>query len=389
MKRSLAASILLGTGLSAPAIAADITLLNVHCDPTRELYREYNAAFVKHGKAKSGDTVTIKQSHGGSGKQARAVIDGLEGDVVTLALACDVDALHDKGKLIPADWQKRLPHKASPYTSTILFLVRKGNPKGIKDWNELAKPGVEGVTPNPKTSGGARWNHLAAWGYALKLPECSETTAQEFVRKLFANVKVLDSGAHGALTTFAERGMGDVFISWENEACLAVKELGPDKFELVTPSVSILAEPPVSVVAKVADKRVTRSVATAWLEYLYSPECQEIAAQNYYRPIDPKVAAKISRQIRRREALDHRRRVRRPDQGAEDPLRRRRRVRQDQRPLNRRGPGKPATSTRPARSAAQVLGSGTGGVTGPVANRPLEPESVTPASGSQVELKES
>jgi sulfate transport system substrate-binding protein len=292
--RTLAASIVLGAGLFAPALAADITLLNVSYDPTRELYQEYNAAFAKHWKAKSGDNVTVKQSHGGSGKQARSVIDGLEGDVVTLALAYDVDALHDKGRLIPADWQKRLPHNASPYTSTIVFLVRKGNPKGIKDWNDLVKPGVEVVTPNPKTSGGARWNYLAAWGYALKLPGGSEATAQDFVRNLFANVKVLDSGARGALTTFAERGIGDVFISWENEAYLAVKELGPDKFELVTPSVSILAEPPVSVVDKVVDKRGTRAVATAYLEYLYSPDGQEIAAQNYYRPIDPKVAAKYA-----------------------------------------------------------------------------------------------
>ncbi len=292
--RTLAASIVLGAGLSAPAIAADITLLNVSYDPTRELYQEFNAAFAKHWKAKSGDTVTIKQSHGGSGKQARSVIDGLEGDVVTLALAYDVDALHDKGKLIPADWQKLLPHNASPYTSTIVFLVRKGNPKGVKDWNDLVKPGVEVVTPNPKTSGGARWNYLAAWGYALKQRGGSDATAQDFVRKLFANVKVLDSGARGALTTFAERGIGDVFISWENEACLAVKELGPDRFELVTPSVSILAEPPVSVVDKVVDKRGTRAVATAYLEYLYSPEGQEIAAQNYYRPIDPKVATRYA-----------------------------------------------------------------------------------------------
>jgi sulfate/thiosulfate-binding protein len=292
--RTLAASIVLGAGLSAPAIAADITLLNVSYDPTRELYQEFNAAFAKHWKAKSGDTVTIKQSHGGSGKQARSVIDGLEGDVVTLALAYDVDALHDKGKLIPADWQKRLPHNASPYTSTIVFLVRKGNPKGVKDWNDLVKPGVEVVTPNPKTSGGARWNYLAAWGYALKQRGGSDATAQDFVRKLFANVKVLDSGARGALTTFAERGIGDVFISWENEAYLAVKELGPDRFELVTPSVSILAEPPVSVVDKVVDKRGTRAVATAYLEYLYSPEGQEIAAQNYYRPIDPKVATRYA-----------------------------------------------------------------------------------------------
>ncbi|WP_018229179.1 sulfate ABC transporter substrate-binding protein [Methyloversatilis universalis] len=293
--RTLAASLLLGTALAGNALAADITLLNVSYDPTRELYQDFNAAFAKHWKAKSGDNVTIKQSHGGSGKQARSVIDGLEADVVTLALAYDVDALHDNGKLIPADWQKRLPHNASPYTSTIVFLVRKGNPKHLKDWNDLVKPGIEVITPNPKTSGGARWNYLAAWAYAAKQPGGSDATAKEFVKKLFANVKVLDSGARGSTTTFVERGIGDVLIAWENEAYLAVKELGPDKFEIVTPSLSILAEPPVSVVDKVVDKRGTRAVATAYLEYLYSPEGQEIAAQNYYRPIDPKVAAKYAK----------------------------------------------------------------------------------------------
>ncbi|WP_018410517.1 sulfate ABC transporter substrate-binding protein [Methyloversatilis thermotolerans] len=293
--RSLAASLLVGASLVSAAHAADITLLNVSYDPTRELYQEYNAAFAKHWKAKTGDNVSIKQSHGGSGKQARSVIDGLEADVVTLALAYDVDALHENGKLIPADWQKRLPHNASPYTSTIVFLVRKGNPKGIKDWNDLVKPGVEVITPNPKTSGGARWNYLAAWAYALKQPGGSDTTAKEFVKKLFANVKVLDSGARGSTTTFVERGIGDVLIAWENEAYLAVKELGPEKFEIVTPSLSILAEPPVSVVDKVVDKRGTRVVATAYLEYLYSTEGQELAAQNYYRPIDPKVAAKYAK----------------------------------------------------------------------------------------------
>ena len=293
--RTLAASLLLGTALAGSALAADITLLNVSYDPTRELYQDFNTAFAKHWKAKSGDNVTIKQSHGGSGKQARSVIDGLEADVVTLALAYDVDALHDNAKLIPADWQKRLPHNASPYTSTIVFLVRKGNPKGLKDWNDLVKPGVEVITPNPKTSGGARWNYLAAWAYAAKQPGGSDASAKDFVKKLFANVKVLDSGARGSTTTFVERGIGDVLIAWENEAYLAVKELGPDKFEIVTPSLSILAEPPVSVVDKVVDKRGTRAVATAYLEYLYSPEGQEIAAQNYYRPIDPKVAAKYAR----------------------------------------------------------------------------------------------
>ncbi|WP_304009060.1 sulfate ABC transporter substrate-binding protein [Methyloversatilis discipulorum] len=293
--RTLAASLLLGTTLVANSFAADITLLNVSYDPTRELYQDFNSAFAKHWKAKTGDNVTIKQSHGGSGKQARSVIDGLEADVVTLALAYDVDALHQNGKLIPADWQKRLQHNASPYTSTIVFLVRKGNPKGLKDWNDLVKPGVEVITPNPKTSGGARWNYLAAWAYALKQPGGSDATAKDFVRKLFANVKVLDSGARGSTTTFVERGIGDVLIAWENEAYLAVKELGPDKFEIVTPSLSILAEPPVSVVDKVVDKRGTRAVATAYLEYLYSPEGQEIAAKNYYRPIDPKVAAKYAK----------------------------------------------------------------------------------------------
>ncbi|MGL6080181.1 sulfate ABC transporter substrate-binding protein [Methyloversatilis discipulorum] len=293
--RTLAASLLLGTTLVANSFAADITLLNVSYDPTRELYQDFNSAFAKHWKAKTGDNVTIKQSHGGSGKQARSVIDGLEADVVTLALAYDVDALHQNGKLIPADWQKRLQHNASPYTSTIVFLVRKGNPKGLKDWSDLVKPGVEVITPNPKTSGGARWNYLAAWAYALKQPGGSDATAKDFVKKLFANVKVLDSGARGSTTTFVERGIGDVLIAWENEAYLAVKELGPDKFEIVTPSLSILAEPPVSVVDKVVDKRGTRAVATAYLEYLYSPEGQEIAAQNYYRPIDPKVAAKYAK----------------------------------------------------------------------------------------------
>ena len=243
-RRSLLSLALL-LGVSSVA-QADVTLLNVSYDPTRELYQDYNAAFAKHWKAKNNEVVTIKQSHGGSGKQARSVIDGLEADVVTLALAADLDALHDNAKLIPADWQKRLPHNASPYTSTIVFLVRKGNPKKIKDWNDLAKPGIEVITPNPKTSGGARWNYLAAWGYSLKQPGGNEATAKEFVKKIFGNVKVLDSGARGSTTTFAERGIGDVLIAWENEAYLAVKELGPEKFDIVTPSVSILAAPPVS-----------------------------------------------------------------------------------------------------------------------------------------------
>ena len=287
---------LLSVGLAGQALA-DVTLLNVSYDPTRELYQDFNAAFAKYWKNRSNETVTIKQSHGGSGKQARSVIDGLEADVVTLALAYDVDALHEKGKLIPADWQKRLPHNAAPYTSTIVFLVRKGNPKKIRDWNDLAKPGIEVITPNPKTSGGARWNYLAAWGYALKQPGGSEASARDFVKQIFGNVKVLDSGARGATTTFVERGIGDVLIAWENEAYLALKELGPDKFELVTPSLSILAEPPVAVVDKVVDKRGTRKVATAYLEYLYSPEGQTIAGDNYYRPRDAKIAARYAKQF--------------------------------------------------------------------------------------------
>lgn len=287
---------LLSVGLAGQALA-DVTLLNVSYDPTRELYQDFNAAFAKYWKNRNNEVVTIKQSHGGSGKQARSVIDGLEADVVTLALAYDVDALHEKGKLIPADWQKRLPHNAAPYTSTIVFLVRKGNPKKIRDWNDLAKPGIEVITPNPKTSGGARWNYLAAWGYALKQPGGNDASAKDFVKKIFGNVKVLDSGARGSTTTFVERGIGDVLIAWENEAYLALKELGPDKFELVTPSLSILAEPPVAVVDKVVDKRGTRKVATAYLEYLYSPEGQTLAGDNYYRPRDAKIAAKYAKQF--------------------------------------------------------------------------------------------
>ncbi|NBW47947.1 MAG: sulfate ABC transporter substrate-binding protein [Betaproteobacteria bacterium] len=243
-------------------------------------------------KARTGQNLTVKQSHGGSGKQARSVIDGLDADVVTLALAYDIDELHAKAKLIPADWQKRLPHNSSPYTSTIVFLVRKGNPKNIKDWDDLAKPGVSVVTPNPKTSGGARWNYLAAWGYALKKNGGDAKKAQEFVAALYRNVPVLDSGARGSLVTFTERGVGDVFISWENEAHLASKELGPDKFQIVTPSLSILAEPPVTVVDKNVDRKGTRELATAYLQFLYSPQGQQIAAENDYRPIDPKVLAK-------------------------------------------------------------------------------------------------
>jgi sulfate transport system substrate-binding protein len=298
-RRVLALGAAAGLALASAAALAQtsVSLLNVSYDPTRELYQDFNAAFAKYWKAKAGQDVTVKQSHGGSGKQARSVIDGLEADVVTLALAYDVDALSKNGGLIPADWQKRLPNNASPYTSTIVFLVRKGNPKGIKDWDDLAKSGVEVITPNPKTSGGARWNYLAAWGYALRQPGGSEASARDLVSKVYKNVKVLDSGARGSTTTFVERGIGDVFISWENEAYLAIKELGPEKFEIVTPSLSILAEPPVAVVDKVVDKRGTRKVAEAYLEYLYSPEGQDIAGKHFYRPRDPAVAAKYAKQF--------------------------------------------------------------------------------------------
>jgi len=286
--------LLAATALLQPAFAADVNLLNVSYDPTRELYQDVNAAFAKSWKAKSGDNVKIKQSHGGSGKQARSVIDGLEADVVTLALGYDIDALAEKN-LLRKDWQTRLPHNASPYTSTIVLLVRKGNPKGIKDWNDLIKPGVAVITPNPKTSGGARWNHLAAWGYALRQPGGNEAKAKEFLSKLYKNVPVLDSGARGATTTFVERGIGDVLIAWENEAYLAVKELGPDKFDIITPSVSILAEPPVAIVDKFADKHGTRKVAEAYLNFLYTDEAQAIIAQNYYRPATPKAAQQYAK----------------------------------------------------------------------------------------------
>jgi len=277
--------------------AAEVSLLNVSYDPTRELYVDYNKAFANYWKAKTGDNVTIKQSHGGSGKQARAVIDGLPADVVTLALSYDIDEIGSKAKLIPKDWQKRLTHNSSPYTSTIVLLVRKGNPKNIKDWNDLVKPGVSVITPNPKTSGGARWNYLAAYAYALKQNNNDDAKAREFVGKLFKNVPVLDSGARGSTTTFVERGIGDVLISWENEAFLAQRELGPDKFEIVIPSLSILAEPPVTIIDKTVDKRKTRTVAQAYLEYLYSEEGQEIAAKNYYRPTLVSVAAKYEKQF--------------------------------------------------------------------------------------------
>lgn len=274
--------------------ARDIQLLNVSYDPTRELYAEFNKAFSAHWKGKSGDNVTVRQSHGGSGRQARSVIDGLDADVVTLALAYDIDELHSKAQLVPAHWQTRLPNNSSPYTSTIVFLVRKGNSKGIKDWDDLVKPGVGVVTPNPKTSGGARWNYLAAWGYALKKFGNNPARAEAFVADLFRNVPVLDSGARGSLTTFAERNVGDVFLSWENEAFLAVKELGPTRFDIVVPSLSILAEPPVTVVDKNVDRKGTRAVAQAYLEFLYTPQGQAIAADNHYRPRDAQVAARFA-----------------------------------------------------------------------------------------------
>jgi sulfate transport system substrate-binding protein len=285
--------ILLGLTLSAWA-QGPTELLNVSYDPTRELYQDYNAAFAKYWKAKTGQTVTVQQSHGGSSKQARAVIDGLQADVVTLALAYDIDAIAQNARLLPADWQKRLPQNSTPYTSTIVFLVRKGNPKNIRDWSDLVKPGISVITPNPKTSGGARWNYLAAWAYALKQPGGNEQKAQEFVKQIYKNVPVLDSGARGSTTTFVQRGIGDVLIAWENEAFLSLKELGPDKVEIVVPSLSILAEPPVAIVDKVVDKKGTRKVAQAYLEYLYTPEAQEIVARNYYRPRLESVAKKYA-----------------------------------------------------------------------------------------------
>jgi sulfate transport system substrate-binding protein len=294
-KKIIAATVFAATAI-APALAAEFSLLNVSYDPTRELYADVNTAFAKDYKAKTGDTVKIKQSHGGSGKQGRAVIDGLEADVVTLALAYDIDAIAERS-LLNKDWQKRLGHNSTPYSSTIVFLVRKGNPKGIKDWNDLVKPGVAVITPNPKTSGGARWNHLAAYGYALRQQGGSDASAKDFLKKLYKNVPVLDSGARGATTTFVERGIGDVLIAWENEALLAIKELGPNKVEIVAPSVSILAEPPVAVVDKVVDKRGTRKVAEAYLNFLYTDEAQELIAKNYYRPTVEKEAKKYAAQF--------------------------------------------------------------------------------------------
>jgi sulfate/thiosulfate transport system substrate-binding protein len=293
LKKFAKSAIVLALFAQSAVYAADISLLNVSYDPTRELYQDINQAFAKQWKAKTGDNVTIKQSHGGSGKQARAVIDGLDADVVTLALAYDVDEVASHG-LTSKEWQKRLKYNSTPYSSTIVFLVRKGNPKGIKDWDDLIKPNVAVITPNPKTSGGARWNYLAAWGHALKKPGGSEASAKDFVAKLFKNVPVLDTGARGSTTTFVERGIGDVLIAWENEAYLAVKELGPDKFDIIAPAQSILAEPPVAVVDKVVDKHGTRKVAEAYLQYLYTDEGQEIIAKNYYRPSVEKEAKKYA-----------------------------------------------------------------------------------------------
>jgi sulfate/thiosulfate transport system substrate-binding protein len=291
------ALMLLAILASSAAHAAEFKLLNVSYDPTRELYEDYNKAFAAYWKAKTGDTVTINQSHGGSGKQARSVIDGLEADVVTLALAYDIDALAVQGRLIPANWQSRLPDNSAPYTSTIVFLVRKGNPKGIHDWDDLVRPGISVITPSPKTSGGARWNYLAAWAWALQRPGGNDLSAEAFVKKLYHNVPVLDSGARGSTVTFVERGIGDVLLAWENEAYLAVKELGPAKFDIVAPSLSIVAEPPVSVVDQNVDMHGTRKIAEEYLKYLYSKPGQEIAAKHFYRPRDPAVAARYAAQF--------------------------------------------------------------------------------------------
>lgn len=294
MKLKALLSLVLVAGLAGNALAKRIELLNVSYDPTRELYADFNKAFAAQWKAKTGDEVTIKQSHGGSGKQARSVIDGLQADVVTLALAEDVDQLYQKAKLIPADWQKRLPKNSAPYTSTIVFLVRAGNPMKIKDWDDLVKPGVSVITPNPKTSGGARWNYLAAWEFARRKAGGDDAKAKEFVKVLFKNVPVLDSGARGSTTTFVQRGVGDVLLAWENEAFLALKEFGKDKFEIVVPSLSILAEPSVSIVDKVVRKKGTEAVAKAYLEYLYSDAGQEIAGRNFYRPTSEAALAKYA-----------------------------------------------------------------------------------------------
>jgi len=297
IKLSLAAAAAASIALTAmPSFAQGVTLLNVSYDPTRELYVDYNQAFAKYWKAKTGQDVTIKQSHGGSGKQARSIIDGIDADVATLALAGDTDALVTHGGLVKPDWQKRLPHNSAPYTSTIVFLVKKGNPKGLKDWDDLVKPGVQVITPNPKTSGGARWNYLAAWEFA-KRKYGGDDKAKEFVGKLYKNVPVLDTGARGSTITFVQRGVGDVLLAWENEAFLALKEFGPDKFDIVVPSISILAEPTVTVVDKVVDKKGTRAVAEEYLKYLYSDEGQDVAGRNYYRPTSDKAKAKYANQF--------------------------------------------------------------------------------------------
>jgi len=294
MKISSSISSVIALAFVAAASGKTVELLNVSYDPTREFYQEYNAAFAKYWKTKTGDDVVVKQSHGGSGKQARSVIDGLEADVVTLALAADVDALHVYAKLIPRDWQKRLPDNSAPYTSTIVFLVRKDNPKGIRDWDDLAKPGISVITPNPKTSGGARWNYLGAWAYALKKFNGDAAKTKEFVAAIYKNVPVLDSGARGATTTFAQRDIGDVLVTWENEAHLALKEFASEGFEIVVPSLSILAEPTVSIVDKIVKKKGTEEVAQAYLEHLYSDEGQDIAGRNFYRPRSPAAATKYA-----------------------------------------------------------------------------------------------
>lgn len=299
IKFPVALSLLVGFSLGAvPSFAAEpVTLLNVSYDPTRELYVDYNKAFAKHWKEKTGQDVSVKQSHGGSGKQARSIIDGIDADVATLALAGDIDALVKNGNHLAADWQQKLPLNSAPYTSTIVFLVKKGNPKNLKDWDDLVKPGVQVITPNPKTSGGARWNYLAAWEFAKRKNGGDEVKAKEFVKKLYENVPVLDTGARGSTITFVQRGVGDVLLAWENEAFLALKEFGPEKFEIVAPSISILAEPTVAVVDKVVDKKGTREVAQAYLEYLYSEEGQKIAARNYYRPTNDKIKAEFAQQF--------------------------------------------------------------------------------------------
>lgn len=299
IKFPVALSLLVGFSLGAvPSFAAEpVTLLNVSYDPTRELYVDYNKAFAKHWKEKTGQDVSVKQSHGGSGKQARSIIDGIDADVATLALAGDINALVKNGNHLAADWQQKLPLNSAPYTSTIVFLVKKGNPKNLKDWDDLVKPGVQVITPNPKTSGGARWNYLAAWEFAKRKNGGDEVKAKEFVKKLYENVPVLDTGARGSTITFVQRGVGDVLLAWENEAFLALKEFGPEKFEIVAPSISILAEPTVAVVDKVVDKKGTREVAQAYLEYLYSEEGQKIAARNYYRPTNDKIKAEFAQQF--------------------------------------------------------------------------------------------